>query len=91
MIAIGVVVLMVVTGNVILAILGMFTVMLIMVNIISVIVYLGWELGPTECVALVASVGSSMIPIVQLASRYTTSQFPGRENRIKDSVQEHGI
>lgn len=73
--------LLLVTQNLFIAVLASFTIGLIVVNVIGVIPYMGWQLGSSESVGVVVCVGFAVDYVVHLASHYVHSTYKHRHDR----------
>lgn len=83
--------LLLVTQNLFIAVLASFTIGLIVVNVMGVIPYMGWQLGSSESVGVVVCVGFAVDYVVHLASHYVHSTYKHRYDRTKESLREMGI
>ena len=68
-----------------------FTIGLIIVNVMAIVAYAGWELGAGESVGVVVCVGFAVDYVVHLAAHYIHSGDADRNNRIKGSLRELGV
>ena len=64
---------------------------MILVNVLALIPYMGWQLGSSESVGVVICVGFAVDYVVHLASHYTHSKYNDRKTRIRESLREMGI
>lgn len=67
--------LIVATGNIIQAFISALTIGLIIVNVMAIVAYVGWELGAAESVGVVVCVGFAVDYVVHLAAHYIHSKF----------------
>jgi multidrug efflux pump subunit AcrB len=79
------------TGNIIQALTSSFTIGLIIVNVMAIVAYAGWELGSGESVGVVVCVGFAVDYVVHLAAHYIHSGDTDRNSRIKGSLRELGV
>jgi predicted RND superfamily exporter protein len=77
-VAFAFVILLIATGNVILSVLAIVCVALVIMSIIAVMVFKGWEMGISESLAIVMMIGLSVDYVVHLAADYTHSIRPTR-------------
>jgi len=68
-----------------------FTIGLIIVNVMAIVAYAGWELGSGESVGVVVCVGFAVDYVVHLAAHYIHSSHTDRNSRIKGSLRELGV
>lgn len=73
------------------AVYASFTIGLIVVNVLGIIPYMGWQLGSSESVGVVVCVGFAVDYVVHLASHYVHSTYRNRYDRTKESLREMGI
>lgn len=83
--------LLLVTQNFFMAVYASFTIGLIVVNVMAMIPYMGWQLGSSESVGVVVCIGFAVDYVVHLASHYVHSTYRGRYDRTKESLREMGI
>jgi protein dispatched 1 len=60
-------------------------------SIVSLMVWMGWELGVSESVACVIIIGFSVDYVVHLATHYIHAPFDHRFERMKYSLEEMGV
>jgi len=72
-----------VTGNILMALLSTLTLSMIVVNVLAICLYAGWELGPTESAAIAVCLGLSTTYLVIFSDRYVQSEHPDRSNRAR--------
>lgn len=77
-IAFAFVILLIATGNVVLSVLAIVCVALVIMSIVAVMVFKGWEMGVSESLAIVIMIGLSVDYVVHLAADYTHSIRPTR-------------
>jgi len=90
-ISFALVALTVATGNVIQAVLASLTIGLIIINVLAVVAYNGWELGSAESVGVVVCVGFAVDYVVHLAAHFIHSKHSDRNTRVRESLRELGI
>lgn len=83
--------LLLVTQNLFMAVYASLTIGLIVVNVLGIIPYMGWQLGSSESVGVVVCVGFAVDYVVHLASHYVHSTYKHRHDRTKESLREMGI
>ena len=81
----------IVTCNMLLAFWAIFSVGIILVSVIAVMVYQGWEMGVSESISVVMLIGLSVDYIVHLAQSYKRSVFSHRSAKTKSAYQEMGV
>lgn len=84
-------ILTIVTCNMLIAFLAILSVGMIMVSVIAVMVYQGWEMGVSESVSVVMLIGLSVDYIVHLAQAYKRSVASHRSAKTKFAFQEMGV
>lgn len=77
-VAFAFVILLIATGNVVLSVLAIVCVALVIMSIVAVMVFKGWEMGISESLAIVIMIGLSVDYVVHLAADYTHSIRPTR-------------
>lgn len=58
------------TGNIILSIMSIISVGIVIVSVVAIMVFNGWELGVSESIAVVIMIGLSVDYVVHLAADY---------------------
>jgi len=81
----------IVTCNMLLAFWAIFSVGMILVSVISVMVYQGWEMGVSESISVVMLIGLSVDYIVHLAQAYKRSVASHRSAKTRVAFQEMGV
>lgn len=76
-------ILTIVTCNMLMAFLAIISVGMVMVSVIAVMVYQGWEMGVSESVSVVMLIGLSVDYIVHLAQAYKRSVASHRSAKTK--------
>ena len=74
--------LLIATGNIIIAIYASLSIGMILVNVMAIIPYMGWQLGSSESVGVVICVGFAVDYVVHLASHYVHSKYHNSQARI---------
>jgi predicted RND superfamily exporter protein len=75
----------------IIASLASLTIALIIINVLALVPYNGWQLGSSESVGVVACIGFAVDYVVHLGGHYAHSKYLDRPNRIRESLKEMGI
>ena len=83
--------LLLVTQNLVMAVYASVTIGLIVVNVLGIIPYMGWQLGSSESVGVVVCIGFAVDYVVHLASHYVHSTYHSNHDRTKESLREMGI
>lgn len=83
--------LLLVTQNVIMAVYASLTIGLIVVNVLAMIPYMGWQLGSSESVGVVVCVGFAVDYVVHLASHYVHSTYYSKHDKTKEFLREMGV
>ena len=83
-------VLFIVTQNFIQALISVFCVGVIIVTVLSIIVFKGWEFGIAESVGVVIIIGLSVDYVVHLSATYIHTPFNDRHARMKQAYTEMG-
>lgn len=78
------------TGNVIIALLALVSLLTIVATVLGFFQIIGWRLGIIEAVSITILVGLSCDFSLHLAEAYSQSTFHGRGNRGKDAVTRVG-
>ena len=79
------------TQNLLMAFYASFTIGLIIINVLAMVPYFGWQLGSSECVGVVICVGFAVDYVVHLASHFVHSKQKDREPRMREALREMGI
>lgn len=58
------------TGNIVLSIMSIISVGVVIVSVVAIMVFNGWELGVSESIAVVIMIGLSVDYVVHLAADY---------------------
>jgi len=88
---VALVVLIFVTFNWAIALIGGFTISCILVTFIGAVPLFGWEVGVYESIFLIMTVGLSVDYTVHLLHAYNDSSGLTREDRVRDCLQSTGI
>lgn len=84
-------ILLVATGNVLISIYAIISVVFIVACVIAEMVLKGWELGVSESIAMVIIIGFSVDYVVHLAAHYVHCSKPSRYERSSESISAMGI
>ncbi|KAI0227713.1 Protein dispatched [Lamellibrachia satsuma] len=79
------------TGNVIVALLSLMTIIFITFSVIAVIPLMHWKLGVLESLNLVLLVGLAVEFVIHLSEAYARSEHHGRLGRTQDTLSEVGF
>ena len=85
------IVLLAATGNIIQAILSLLCVAIVIVSVLAIMQFQGWEIGISECIAMVVLIGFSVDYVVHLSADYMHSAHKTRNDRMKQAYQEMGV
>jgi len=85
------VVLMIVTGNIIIAFYAVFTIGLIVVDVFAFTVLVGWSLGVLESVNYVVVIGMSIDYTVHMGNAFTSSKADTRNERVVLTFQRIAV
>ena len=66
--------LIIATGNILMATYASISIGMILINVLAIIPYMGWQLGSSESVGVVICVGFAVDYVVHLASHYVHSK-----------------
>lgn len=91
MLVVAVVVLTIATMNWLVAVLATVCITGILATLLGVIRLLGWELGITESVGVVISVGYSFDYVAHIATAYVESRSTTRDERTRDALTDLGV
>lgn len=67
------------------------SVIIVIVSVVAIMVFNGWELGVSESIAVVIMIGLSVDYVVHLAADYKHSVKPTRGEKIKQAYSEMGV
>ena len=76
------------TNNFIMALYASLTIGMIIINVMAIIPYMGWQLGSSESVGVVICVGFAVDYVVHLASHFVHSKHIDKVDRIRESLRE---
>jgi len=79
------------TQNIILALATVFSVSVVIVSVVAIIVFRGWEYGISESISTVIIIGLSVDYCVHLATDFSHSPFPHRKYKMKQAYQNMGV
>lgn len=85
------IVLVIATGNWKVSALGLVCIMGVSVAVLGLMPLLGWQLGESECIFIIAVVGLSVDYTVHLLHSYKSPKYDSREERSKHALAEMGI
>lgn len=77
------VILLIATGNLLLSLLAILCVAVVILSVVAIMVFKGWELGVSESVAVVIMIGLAVDYVVHLAADYKHSVKVSRSDKIK--------
>jgi len=89
--AIGFVVILVSTGNVIVSTIALLTIFLVIVSVLGTTTWIGWQLGDIESICLMILAGFAVDYVVHLAHAYMESGSYTRMERVGDALADLGI
>lgn len=72
------VILLVATGNILLSLLAIICVAIVIVSVVAIMVFMDWQLGVSESIAVVIMIGLAVDYVVHLAADYKHSIHPSR-------------
>ena len=79
------------TGNIIQAILSLLCVAVVIISVLAIMQFKGWEIGISECIAMVVLIGFSVDYVVHLSADYMHSAHKSRNLRMKQAYKEMGV
>lgn len=82
-IAFSFVILLIATGNILISVLAIVSVATVILSVVAIMVFQGWELGVSESVAVVIMIGLAVDYVVHLAADYKHSVKPTRGEKIQ--------
>lgn len=85
------VILLIATGNIIMAIIAIVCVATIIMSIVAIMVFHDWALGISESLAIVIIVGLAVDYVVHLAADYMHSIKPSRGEKMQQSYAQMGV
>jgi hypothetical protein len=85
------VILVIITGNVLIASYAVFSVLGILACVMAVIHLIGFQLGTAESITTVILIGLSVDYIVHLGNHYIESPKPDRISRMTESLRDMGV
>lgn len=85
------IILTVVGGNIILAAIAVFTIILIVIDVFAFTVIAGWSLGVIEAVNYVVVIGMSIDYAVHMSAAYKDAQAETRNERVALMLEEMGV
>jgi len=84
-------VLLLATGNIIQAFISLLCVAVIIVSVLAIMYFQGWEIGISESISMVILIGFSVDYCVHLSADFMHSAHPQRGNKMQQAYQEMGI
>ena len=85
------IVLFIVTRNFVQALISVFCVGVIILSVLTVIVFKGWEFGIAESIGVVIIIGLSVDYVIHLSAAYIHTPFNDRNARMKQAYTEMGV
>ena len=76
-------ILLVATGNILISVYAIISVSIVIVSVVAIMVFQGWELGVSESIAVVIMIGLAVDYVVHLAADYKHSVKPSRQDKIQ--------
>ncbi len=73
------------TCNIVIALYAIIGIGSVIVSVVGVMVFLGWELGMSESIAMVMLIGFSVDYVVHLANHYSESYSTNRHRRMQEA------
>lgn len=64
---------------------------IVIVSVLAIMQFQGWEIGISECIAMVVLIGFSVDYVVHLSADYMHSAHKSRNDRMKQAYQEMGV
>eukprot|EP00930_Biecheleria_cincta_P102937 TRINITY_DN9479_c0_g4_i1.p1 TRINITY_DN9479_c0_g4~~TRINITY_DN9479_c0_g4_i1.p1 ORF type:complete len:1108 (+),score=159.52 TRINITY_DN9479_c0_g4_i1:3-3326(+) len=90
-VAVALVVLVLVTGNIITGSIAAFTIALIVVCVLGMVPVMGWELGVSQVIGLIMVPGLSVDFTAHLAEAYMGAKYDDREHRVIHALEHSGV
>lgn len=85
------VILLVATGNIIQAVLSLLCVGIVIVSVLAIMQFQGWEIGVSESIAMVILIGFSVDYVVHLSADYMHSAHTSRNDKMQQAYKEMGV
>jgi predicted RND superfamily exporter protein len=79
------------TGNIVLSLLAITCVAIVILSVVAIMVFQGWELGVSESIAVVIMIGLAVDYVVHLAADYKHSVKSTRHEKIQQAYAEMGV
>ena len=84
-------ILLIATKNILISIYAIKSVAFVVLCVVAVMVLKGWQLGVSECIAMVIIIGFSVDYVVHLAAHYVHTPTQTRYHRATDSISAMGV
>mmetsp|Transcript_4511 Transcript_4511/g.7686 ORF Transcript_4511/g.7686 Transcript_4511/m.7686 type:complete len:193 (+) Transcript_4511:2360-2938(+) len=84
-------ILLIATGNIIQATVSLICVAVVIVSVLSVMQFSGWEIGVSESISMVILIGFSVDYVVHLSADYMHSAQASRNSKMQQAFGEMGI
>lgn len=84
------VILLIATRNVFQAVISLVCVAVIILSVLCIESWLGWEIGVSESLSMVILIGFSVDYVVHLSSDYTHSAYESRSDKIRQAYEDMG-
>jgi len=89
--ALAFLILLIATRNILVALYAMISVFFIVMSVIAIMVFKGWQLGVSESIAMVIIIGFSVDYVVHLAAHYVHVTLDSRLDKSTASVSAMGV
>ena len=84
-------ILLIATKNIIQALITLFCVSIIILSMLTIEYFLGWEIGVSESISMVLLIGFSVDYVVHLSADYVHSAHPSRHGRMQEAYEAMGV
>ena len=85
------IILLAITRNIVVSVLSIFSVGVVILSVLCIMVLKGYELGVSESICVVISIGLSVDYVVHLAQDYMHSSHKNRSSKMKQAYTEMGV
>ena len=85
------IILLIATGNILIALYAIKSVIFIVMCVIAIMVLQEWQLGVSESIAMVIIIGFSVDYVVHLAAHYVHSKETARYTKSKNAISAMGV
>ena len=85
------IILLAATGNIIQAFLSLLCVGIVIVSVLAIMQFQGWEIGVSESIAMVILIGFSVDYVVHLSADYMHSAHASRNDKMQQAYKEMGV